>query len=31
MPEAGGIFIQAESEIAAVNMVYGAAAAARAQ
>jgi len=27
MPEVGGIFIQAESEIAAVNMVYGAAAA----
>lgn len=27
MPEAGGTFIQAESEIAAVNMVYGAAAA----
>jgi 2-oxoglutarate ferredoxin oxidoreductase subunit alpha len=26
MPEAGGIFIQAESEIAAINMVYGAAA-----
>lgn len=26
MPEVGGIFIQAESEIAAVNMVYGAAA-----
>jgi len=26
MPEAGGIFIQAESELAAVNMVYGAAA-----
>ncbi len=27
MPEVGGTFIQAESEIAAVNMVYGAAAA----
>jgi 2-oxoglutarate ferredoxin oxidoreductase subunit alpha len=27
MPEAGGTFIQAESEIAAINMVYGAAAA----
>jgi 2-oxoglutarate ferredoxin oxidoreductase subunit alpha len=27
MPEAGGVFIQAESEIAAVNMVYGASAA----
>ncbi|MBI5634445.1 MAG: 3-methyl-2-oxobutanoate dehydrogenase subunit VorB [Nitrospirae bacterium] len=27
MPDVGGIFIQAESEIAAVNMVYGAAAA----
>jgi 2-oxoglutarate ferredoxin oxidoreductase subunit alpha len=27
LPEAGGIFIQAESEIAAINMVYGAAAA----
>jgi len=27
MPEAGGIFIQAESELAAINMVYGAAAA----
>ncbi len=26
MPEAGGIFIQAESELAAINMVYGAAA-----
>jgi len=26
MPEVGGIFIQAESEIAAINMVYGAAA-----
>jgi len=26
MPEAGGIFIQAESEIAAINMVYGASA-----
>jgi 2-oxoglutarate ferredoxin oxidoreductase subunit alpha len=24
MPEAGGVFIQAESEIAAINMVYGA-------
>ena len=27
MPEAGGIFIQAESEVAAINMVFGAAAA----
>ena len=27
MPEAGGVFVQAESEIAAINMVYGAAAA----
>ncbi len=27
MPEAGGTFIQAESEVAAINMVYGAAAA----
>jgi 2-oxoglutarate ferredoxin oxidoreductase subunit alpha len=27
MPEAGGIFIQAESETAAINMVYGASAA----
>jgi len=27
MPESGGIFIQAESELAAINMVYGAAAA----
>ncbi len=27
MPESGGVFIQAESEIAAINMVYGAAAA----
>jgi 2-oxoglutarate ferredoxin oxidoreductase subunit alpha len=27
MPEAGGVFIQAESEIAAINMVYGASAA----
>jgi 2-oxoglutarate ferredoxin oxidoreductase subunit alpha len=26
MPEAGGVFLQAESEIAAINMVYGAAA-----
>lgn len=26
MPEAGGIFIQAESELAAINMVYGASA-----
>ncbi len=25
MPEAGGVFIQAESEVAAINMVYGAA------
>jgi 2-oxoglutarate ferredoxin oxidoreductase subunit alpha len=27
MPEAGGTFVQAESEVAAINMVYGAAAA----
>ncbi len=27
MPEVGGVFIQAESEVAAINMVYGAAAA----
>lgn len=27
LPEAGGVFLQAESEIAAINMVYGAAAA----
>ncbi|MEW6570554.1 MAG: 3-methyl-2-oxobutanoate dehydrogenase subunit VorB [Nitrospirota bacterium] len=27
MPEAGGIFVQAESELAAINMVYGASAA----
>jgi 2-oxoglutarate/2-oxoacid ferredoxin oxidoreductase subunit alpha len=27
MPEAGGVFIQAESELAAINMVYGASAA----
>ncbi len=27
MPEAGGAFVQAESELAAINMVYGAAAA----
>jgi 2-oxoglutarate ferredoxin oxidoreductase subunit alpha len=27
LPEAGGIFLQAESEVAAINMVYGAAAA----
>jgi 2-oxoglutarate ferredoxin oxidoreductase subunit alpha len=27
MPKAGGVFLQAESEIAAINMVYGAAAA----
>lgn len=27
MPEAGGIFLQAESEVAAINMVYGAASA----
>jgi len=26
MPEAGGVFIQAESELSAINMVYGAAA-----
>ena len=26
MPQAGGIFVQAESEVAAINMVYGAAA-----
>lgn len=27
MPDAGGVFIQAESEVAAINMVYGAASA----
>jgi 2-oxoglutarate ferredoxin oxidoreductase subunit alpha len=27
MPEIGGVFVQAESEIAAINMIYGAAAA----
>ena len=27
LPEAGGVFLQAESELAAINMVYGAAAA----
>src|SRR4030042_104900 len=27
LPEAGGVFVQAESELAAINMVYGAAAA----
>jgi 2-oxoglutarate ferredoxin oxidoreductase subunit alpha len=27
MPKAGGVFIQSESEVAAINMVYGAAAA----
>jgi 2-oxoglutarate ferredoxin oxidoreductase subunit alpha len=27
MPEVGGVFIQAESELAAINMVYGASAA----
>lgn len=26
LPEAGGVFIQAESEIAAINMIYGASA-----
>src|SRR5271157_5573493 len=26
-PQAGGVFVQAESEVAAINMVYGAAAA----
>ena len=26
MPQVGGVFVQSESEIAAVNMVYGAAA-----
>ena len=25
LPEVGGVFIQAESEVAAINMVYGAA------
>lgn len=29
LPEVGGVFLQAESEIAAINMVYGAAAAGR--
>ena len=23
MPQAGGVFVQAESEVAAINMVYG--------
>ena len=27
MPRAGGVFLQAESEVAAINMIYGAAAA----
>ncbi|MCX5719310.1 MAG: 3-methyl-2-oxobutanoate dehydrogenase subunit beta, partial [Nitrospirae bacterium] len=27
MPEVGGVFIQAESELAAINIVYGASAA----
>jgi 2-oxoglutarate ferredoxin oxidoreductase subunit alpha len=27
LPEVGGVFIQSESEVAAINMVYGAAAA----
>ena len=27
LPQAGGIFVQAESEVAAINMVYGASAA----
>ena len=27
MPQAGGVFLQAESEVAAINMIYGAAAA----
>ena len=27
MPHAGGIFLQAESEVAAINMLYGAASA----
>jgi 2-oxoisovalerate ferredoxin oxidoreductase alpha subunit len=27
LPQAGGVFIQAESEVAAINMIYGAAAA----
>ena len=27
MPEAGGVFLQAESEVAAINMIYGASAA----
>ena len=26
MPQSGGVFVQAESEVAAINMVYGAAA-----
>lgn len=29
MPEAGGVFLQAESEVAAINMVYGSAATGR--
>src|SRR5690349_24682517 len=27
MPQAGGVFLQAESEVAAINMLYGAASA----
>ena len=27
MPQCGGVFLQAESEVAAINMVYGASAA----
>ena len=27
LPKVGGVFVQAESEVAAINMVYGAAAA----
>ena len=27
MPQAGGVFLQAESEVAAINMIYGAASA----
>ena len=31
LPQAGGVFLQAESEVAAVNMLYGAAASRRAR
>jgi hypothetical protein len=31
MPQVGGTFLQAESEVAAINMVYGAASAGKAR